>query len=826
MRLAPAALLLLSVCLSAQVAQYRVQVTSPEELTALTALGLDVAGRPPAMDVFIRSPGEVGLLASAGFQPLRVHADVSAFYRSRLSTVPPVDMVPPFGQGSMGGYYTWSEMVQAMDSFQAAHPGIMAPRVSLGQTLMGRDIWMWKISDNPLMDEGEPEILVDGAHHAREPMSLMCAVYLAKNLVEGYGTDARITQLVDEREVYIVPLVNVDGYIHNQTTHPGGGGLWRKNRRPNGDGSTGVDPNRNYGYQWGFDNFGSSPNGSSQIYRGTAPFSEPCTQAMKQFAESRNLTLGLTMHAYGNMVFIPPGYTFSVFPPQPLRNQYELLAAEMAGFDPGYLADYPWALVGPANGTTDDWWFGSLYGGHQVWAFGAEIGSSQDGFWPATSRIIPLAEDFLEYQLFLLQVAGPHMRTDGVTVNDVGGTTSGVWEADEMLQVTASLTNLGTAPAPVTITVQTSSPWLNVLTGSVSLPAVPAFGSASNASMPLVLEVAQGAPPGAMLDFDLVVTAPGAVTRTTTLQRPLDATDVVVADDDMETDPGWTVGAPSDTATSGIWTRQDPNGSTFQLDPFNPEDDHTPDPGAACWFTGQAPPGAGAGIADVDGTTSLLSPVYDLANVRRPVISYWRWFASSADDELEVAVSNDGGRTWTVLETVGGLQNSWTFRSFVLEEHVPRSSAVQLRFRAADDPNNSICEAAVDDLRVTGFSTELTLTATGSAAPGTTLGLGLSAPAFPGTAYLMGASGSAATGIPTPYGLVPLDLDPLLMAVDQLPQVFMGFTGTLDGAGQAAPAVAVPAVPGLSGLELFLAGVLVDGGSLPAVSGALHVVVP
>ena len=154
----------------------------------------------------------------------------------------------------MGGYYTFAEIVGVMDQLRASYPNLVSQKTSIGQSVQGRDIWMFKVSDNPNVDENEPEFRVDSLHHAREPQGMQTTLYFLCYLLEEYGTDPLATYLLDEREIYVVPCVNPDGYEFNRQIAPAGRRPWRKNRRNNG-GSTGVDLNRNYPFQWG----GSGP---------------------------------------------------------------------------------------------------------------------------------------------------------------------------------------------------------------------------------------------------------------------------------------------------------------------------------------------------------------------------------------------------------------------------------------------------------------------------------------------------------------------------------------------------------------------------------------
>ena len=168
------------------------------------------------------------------------------------------------------------------------YPNLISTKISIGNSIENRPIYTVKISDNPEIDENEPEILYTALHHAREPQSMMQMIYFMYYLLENYNTDPSVQYLVNNRELYFIPVVNPDGYEYNRTTNPSGGGMWRKNRRNNG-GSYGVDLNRNYGpyTYWNAPNGGSSTTPSSDTYRGTAPFSEPETNSIKNFLASR-----------------------------------------------------------------------------------------------------------------------------------------------------------------------------------------------------------------------------------------------------------------------------------------------------------------------------------------------------------------------------------------------------------------------------------------------------------------------------------------------------------------------------------------------------------
>ncbi|MCB9896698.1 MAG: M36 family metallopeptidase [Planctomycetes bacterium] len=173
--------------------------------------------------------------------------------------------------------------------------------------------------------------------------------------------------------------------------------------------------------------------------------------------------------------------------------------------------------------------------------------------------------------------------------------------------------------------------------------------------------------------------------------------------DDFESDMGWTVGQVGDNATTGIWTRVDPVGTAAQ-----PEDDFDAS-GTQCFVTGQGLVGGGLGDNDVDGgTTSLLSPTIDLSGGDAR-IHYARWYSNDTggapnEDTFLVSVSNNGGSSWTTVETVGpagpGTSGGWIEHEFVVSDFVAPSANVRVRFQASDLGTGSLVEAGVDAFSV------------------------------------------------------------------------------------------------------------------------------
>ncbi len=377
-------------CDQAKSIEAKVHLQTKADYLTFKALGLDdVRMFKDFADVIVDSTTFLRL-QSTDLKIEVLHDDLTAFYQSRLLNK------------DMGGYMTLSEIEAKMALMHVQHPGITTDTMSIGQTIQGRDIWAIKISDNPNVDEDEPEVLFTAAIHAREVITPLVLFNFTDYLLDNYGTDPDVTDLIDHRELWFIMCVNPDGYYHNEFTNPSGGGLWRKNRRSNGDGTYGVDLNRNFGHEWGYDNAGSSPITDDETYRGTGPFSEPETQAVRDFVESHNFVISMFFHSYQNLLLWPWGYLDGLITPdEDIFEQIGDTVQAFNGYDPGP----GWQLY-VTNGDSDDWMYGEQVAKNKVFGMTMEVGSFDDGFWPNTSRIPQLTSENLQPCLFLARIAG------------------------------------------------------------------------------------------------------------------------------------------------------------------------------------------------------------------------------------------------------------------------------------------------------------------------------------------------------------------------------------------------------------------------------------
>jgi hypothetical protein len=302
----------------------------------------------------------------------------------------------------MGGFYTPVEINRQLDSMQLLYPDLITLKSNIGtfQSIEGRPMYWVEITNLQDSANHKPQVLFTALHHAMEPMGMQQLIFFMDYLLENYGTNPEITYLVNNLEIYFVPVVNPDGYEYNYSTNPTGGGTWRKNRRNNGL-TTGVDLNRNYGVAFGYDEVGSSSLGWHPWYRGDSAFSEPETQAIKYFQEHHSFQSAINWHAYGNYLIYPWNYSGSYTADSVT---YEAFSKQMA-YESNYVYGTCYETYGyQSNGDADDWAYQATSTKNSILSLTAESGTSSDGFWPSQSRIIQLCKEALPVNLAFLRM--------------------------------------------------------------------------------------------------------------------------------------------------------------------------------------------------------------------------------------------------------------------------------------------------------------------------------------------------------------------------------------------------------------------------------------
>ena len=632
---------------------------------------LDIAdGRREQYYDIVAMEDDIEALQGLGFRIEILQPQLESFYASQYTN----------SRSNFGIYHTYPEMVEFVDSLRMRFPEVISEKFSIGQSINGNEIWCFRVSDNPDVDEDEPEILFDAMHHAREIMAGEMCIMLGEYLGENYGSDPEITNLVDTREVYIIPMGNPDGVLYNEQTNPTGGGMWRKNRRNNGDGTYGVDLNRNYPYEWGCD-YGSSGYPGDETYRGTSPGSEIETQHFMNFINAHNFTIRQSVHTYGDLTLYPWGYTTANTPDEALFRE---MAAQMVMYN-GYTPGQPGDVLYDVCGGTFDWDYGAQDEHGKIYGFTNEIGSS---FWPSEANRQPYFDENIWPAIYLIGMAG-NLTNVTIEHDQLPFTADYVYGYD----VEAMAQGYGGADivvGSVKLNYRVDGGSFNEVTmsdggGGMYTASIPAQSQGSVVEYYVYAEDVNGN------DGSAPFNAPGDLYYFETgesFTHPMDA------------DRGWTAGAADDDASTGHWVRVDPYPTSSQ-----PGDDHSA-VGTDCWITGQQQPGDSDGANDVDGgKTTLFSPPYDMTGAESLTFGYWRWYSNDqgsdpGNDYWDVELGNDD--VWEVLEHTNVSSNAWVEMNFDFFSYYGSAGLVQLRFVASDEGSGSLVEGGVDDFYIVG----------------------------------------------------------------------------------------------------------------------------
>jgi hypothetical protein len=646
---------------------------------------LELMGDDDGALLLLSRPDLTAELQKRGFDVQIVVPDLEAAYAARAGVL-----------RDYGRWHTYAEAVAEMNLIHSQYPSLTTAPSSIGTTGEGRTVWAMKVSDNPNVQESEPEVYFDGVHHAREPITLEDLLYFIRYLCENYGTDPVITFLVDNRQIWFVPIVNVDGYVYNELTNPNGGGYWRKNRRNNG-GCYGVDPNRNYPYEWV--GSGSSTDPCDDTYRGPSAGSEPEIQAVMNLINTHHFVISQSYHSNSEQILIPWAYTTTHTPDDAALRA---IANEMRR-DNGYTVGQPPEILYNVNGGSLDWHYGATTEHPKIFAFTTEIGGSD--FWPAQSEIDGLIAENLHSDIYVCQVAGPIVELAATQVT--GGDGNGRLDPGESASLVISVRNPSVVAAATNVraTLICQDPYVSLSDASSSLGTIAPGATTTSSLDPFAVTVDAGCPPGRSVNFIVRIEADGGVLVNQTAPLTVGQLPVVYADDFESAGGAW-LSDPSSTATTGAFVRIDPVATTFQ-----PGDDATPGTGAYAWITAQNPTGD-PGIDDVDnGMSATRSPVIDLSGVAHAELNmnYFHGQRDSGDDPtgdfFRIDVSNDGGTSFPVnLVLIGDVMSTADWRNLRvnLDEYLPLTANMVIRVQAQDGTGSTgmadVIEAGVDDV--------------------------------------------------------------------------------------------------------------------------------
>lgn len=547
-----------------------------------------------------------------------------------------------FGYGSMGGFYTFSEIEDKLDEMVQDYPNLVTPKESIGTTLEGRPIWMVKISDNPLVNENEPAAHFDALHHAREPLSMGTTINFMFWLLENYETDPQVQFLVDHREIYFVPVVNPDGYVYNELTDPNGGGLWRKNRNTNGgSGCLGVDLNRNYSYEFGMNNSCSSPDPCSNIYRGTGPFSEAEAAALRDHLQTVTPRTAFSIHSTAGSYLMPFG--FDTTPPAfPIYSEW---ASAFLSEN-----DYPYGVTFQMLGYTTCGTTRDYLHTEGIYGWTPEIDGS--GFWPPQSTIFDLVGENVYPLFYQSWLAGGYMDIQSHTLlqDAIGGTTMGM---------TVEVKNIGLGDAEnVSVGITASSPEITV-SSPEDFGTVIARERASNVGAPFEISIPNDFTENAF-DVTIDVMQDGVLNNSITVRIFVGEKTSFLMDNAENGTVNWTEsgngiswGTIEDDSYSGIKSFGDSDNGNGENNTLN-------------HFT-------------------MVDPI-DLTSTVEPVVSFLSKYSIEGGDNAFFQISTDGGTSWQNLDNYSGGE-TWHFLHYPLSDY---SGFSDVRFRFQLSNNGSV----------------------------------------------------------------------------------------------------------------------------------------
>ena len=312
---------------------------------------------------------------------------------------------------SWNKYHNYTEIVNILLELNATYPNIVDV-FPIGGSRQNRTIYCLRLTNESITDP-KPAILFVGYHHAREPISAELALYFAVYAATNHGQNETITYMLNNTEIYVVVALNPDGFEAvaqndwqrknaNQIDEDGDGlvdedspededgdgrieYLWNyqygyivrwEGWDNDGDGENGedwiggVDLNRNYGYAWN-SSTGGSTDPASEVYKGSAPFSEPETKALRDLVMQYDFRYAVSFHSGADVILYPWGYTQN---PTPDDEKFQQLASNMSA-----LVGSPYEQISEmylTSGVWDDW----MYGNQSVYAFTFEL-FKNDSAW-------------------------------------------------------------------------------------------------------------------------------------------------------------------------------------------------------------------------------------------------------------------------------------------------------------------------------------------------------------------------------------------------------------------------------------------------------------
>jgi carboxypeptidase T len=589
------------------------------------------------------------------------------------------------GAASGTGYFKYSEMITKMQALATAYPSFVSI-YTIGLSEQGQNIYGVKISDNVATDESEPEVLFTGLQHAREAIGGTSLIFFMQYVAENYaaGND-HMENLVNNREIFIIPCLNPDGYAYNyggsSASYPTtGGGLWRKNRRLISGSTYGVDINRNYGIDWGNCSGATTSCGSSttsdETYYGPSAFSEKETKALRDFVYAHHFVAAIDQHCYGPYFSLPFGRPSLHTMNTDDANFYSYVPALMGTYNCHRAGNSPQTVNYEVAGGIKDWLLmGDIGVGTKGKIYGMTGEAGGGDFWAPISQILTLCRQNCFQNLQLAYAAGSYFNIEDQ--NDIAVTAAGSFSF--------LLRSVGLKTSPVTVSLVPIEGLKTV--GSAASTTISTYYGTYTGSVPYTLS--NSIQDGQRIRYAWKVESDGVISYDTVVKiyNP-----VTLLSDDMEGtfSTNWSTTSNVNT-TAGKW------GFTTT---------------AAYAGTHSLTESPSGNYTTSTTRTVLYKSTFDLSDAQHAYLSFWvKHRSENCNDKLQVQFSTDGTSytavcgTHTVAENSGtlagvpaltGIRENWTRVIYDLTAYIG-NPGVYMRFQFTSDGDGGSFAYELDD---------------------------------------------------------------------------------------------------------------------------------
>jgi len=286
----------------------------------------------------------------------------------------------------LASYHTYDEVITWVNNIQRKFPHLVE-LVDHGKSYQGRQLLGLMISSNK--SATPVGAWFDGGLHSREWITIATVLWMTNQLLEDYGHDGVVTSLLDNMNIYVLPIFNPDGYVYTWATDR----MWRKTRRPNpGSPCVGTDPNRNWDFHWG--EAGTSTDPCSDAFEGAKPFSEIEVKQVADFICAHpNIHGYINFHSYSQLWMSPWGWTDKLPPDFNVQNNLSancvgaLRAVHGTVYQYGPIA----TTIYPASGSSADYTYGKC---NSLFSYGVELrDTGRYGFLLPPNQIVPSGEE-------------------------------------------------------------------------------------------------------------------------------------------------------------------------------------------------------------------------------------------------------------------------------------------------------------------------------------------------------------------------------------------------------------------------------------------------